>query len=77
MIRCNVCGVVMNHDWQGHYDKETGKFTCNGCYSPDDIEEADIPPDGVQEEWKHPELDYDAYDATDRTAKHTDIGEVE
>ena len=35
MIQCSVCGTVIRHDWNGHYDEETAAFVCNGCYTPE------------------------------------------
>ena len=35
MIQCSVCGTLLAHAWDGTYDKETGAFICNGCYSPE------------------------------------------
>lgn len=82
MVRCSVCGTMLRHDWEGVRDKETGAFICDGCYTPElhpdlDDEEKNIPDDGVQEEWHDRWKGRDAYDETDKTAKHTDIGEVE
>ena len=34
MIQCSACGTVIRHSWNGHYDPETGEYTCNGCYEP-------------------------------------------
>lgn len=50
MIRCSVCGTMLRHDWEGHFDPEDGAFICDGCYAPE----------------LHPDLDdaYDETDRT-------------
>lgn len=47
MIQCSACGALIAHSWDGHHDKETGEFTCNGCYNP----ELHPDPDAEEYDW--------------------------
>lgn len=47
MIQCSACGALIAHSWDGHHDKETGEFICNGCYAP----ELHPDPDAEEYDW--------------------------
>lgn len=58
MIQCSVCGAVIRHEWNGHFNQEAGTFICNGCYAPElhpDQDEYDWLLDGGPEPFEHDE----------------------
>lgn len=53
MIQCSVCGTLIRHEWNGHFNQEAGTFICNGCYTPElhaDPDELDWLLDGGAED---------------------------